>query len=317
MLMPQPYREEHDSYIARYLATGERRIIGIGRVVTGLRKDGSTFPMELSVGELVAADRRLFTGFVGDLTERQQAEARLHELQSELLHVARLSDMGQMSSALAHELNQPLTAAGNYVKSGVRMLQNQPHEAIRKPLEALEKGVQQIQRAGEIIRGLRSFVTKAETTRRVEDLAKVIDEANALAMVGTRSLSVMLRVDLDPRARAAVIDRVQIQQVIVNLMRNAIEAMMESERRELSVSTAARADGFHEVRIADTGPGLPESVSSRLFQPFVTTKKSGMGVGLSICQSIIEAHGGRIWADSKAGSGTLFCFTVPATEGTA
>jgi two-component system, LuxR family, sensor kinase FixL len=143
---------------------------------------------------------------------------------------------------------------------------------------------------------------------------KVIEEANALAMVGTRSLGVILRLDLDPRARSAVIDRVQIQQVIVNLVRNAVEAMAESERRELSVSTLAGETGFHEVCVADTGPGLPESVSAQLFKPFVTTKDSGMGVGLSICQSIVEAHGGRIWAASNPGGGTQFRFTLPATE---
>jgi two-component system, LuxR family, sensor kinase FixL len=314
MLMPSPYREEHDSYLARYLATGERRIIGIGRVVTGQRKDGSTFPMELAVGEILVDGKRLFTGFVRDITERQDAEARLQELQSELAHVARLSEMGQMSSALAHELNQPLAAATTYLQAGQRLLQAAPAEGAAKALEALRKAGEQIQRASDIIRRLRGFAKKGEVERRNEDLTKVIEEANALAMVGTRNLGVTLRLDLDPRARTAMIDRVQIQQVIVNLVRNAIEAMAESERRELSISTIASESGFHEVCIADTGPGLPESISAQLFKAFVTTKESGMGVGLSICRSIIEAHGGRIWADPNQGGGTRFCFTLPAGQ---
>lgn len=311
MLMPSPYCEEHDSYLARYLSTGERRIIGIGRVVAGQRKDGSTFPMELAVGEILVDGRKLFTGFVRDITERQEAEARLQELQSELAHVARLSEMGQMSSALAHELNQPLTAATTYLQASQRLLQTASTEWAAKPLGALQKAGEQIQRASDIIRRLRGFAKKGEVERRAEELTKVIEEANALAMVGTRNLGVTLRLDLDPRARTAMIDRVQIQQVIVNLVRNAIEAMAQSDRRELSVSTLARAGGFHEVCIADTGPGLPESISAQLFKAFVTTKESGMGVGLSICRSIIEAHGGRIWADPNPGGGTRFCFTLP------
>jgi two-component system, LuxR family, sensor kinase FixL len=314
MLMPSPYREEHDSYLARYLATGERRIIGIGRVVTGQRRDGSTFPMELAVGEILVDGRRLFTGFIRDITERQEAEARLQELQSELVHVGRLSEMGQMSSTLAHELNQPLTAATAYLQASQRFLHAAPAEGVGKATETLRKASEQIQRASDIIRRLREFAKKGEVERRVEDLTKVIEEANALAMVGTRSFGVTLRLDFDPRARSAAIDRVQIQQVVVNLVRNAIEAMAREERRELSVSTVARNSGFHEVCVADTGPGLPQSVSAQLFKAFVTTKESGMGVGLSICRSIIEAHGGRIWADPNPGGGTRFCFTLPATE---
>ncbi len=313
-LMPSPYRDEHDGYLARYLATRERRIIGIGRVVTGQRKDGSTFPMELSVGEMFVEGRRLFTGFVRDITERQQAEARLHELQSELIHVARLSEMGQMSSALAHELNQPLGAALAYLQAGLRLLQADGAPPSAKPLDALRKAAEQVQRASDILRRLRDFARKGEAVRRIEDLPKVIEEANALAMVGTRSLGVTLRLDLDPGARAAVIDRVEIQQVLVNLLRNAIEAMADSPRRELGVSTAVRAGGFHEVRIADTGPGLAPAVAAQLFKPFVTTKAQGMGVGLSICRAIVEAHGGTISAEPNPGGGTCFRFTVPATK---
>jgi two-component system sensor kinase FixL len=311
MLMPSPHREGHDGYLARYLATGERRIIGIGRIVSGLRKDGSTFPMELAVGELFVDSRRLFTGFARDVTERQEAEARLQELQSELVHVARLSEMGQMSSALAHELNQPLSAASTYLQAGLRLMQTKPGAA---PLDALRKAGEQVQRATDILRHLRRFAKKGEVSRRVEDLAQVIEEANALAMVGTRSTGVTLRLNLDPRARSSVIDRVQIQQVVVNLMRNAIEAMAQSDRRELAVSTAPRDGDFHEVTVADTGPGLPAEVAAQLFKPFVTTKESGMGVGLSICRSIVESHGGKIWAEDNPGGGTRFRFTLPARE---
>jgi two-component system, LuxR family, sensor kinase FixL len=245
--------------------------------------------------------------------ERQQAEARQQALQSEMIHVARLSEMGQMSAALGHELNQPLAAASTYLEASLRMLPASPAGAEVKLADTLRKAGEQVQRAGEIMRRIRDFAKKGEVSRRVEDLAKVIEEANAVAMAGSRSLGIRLRLDLDPRARIAVIDRVQIQQVIVNLVRNAIEAMAGSERRELAVSTVAREDGFQEVRIVDTGPGLPAEVSAQLFEPFVTTKKNGIGIGLSICRSIVEAHGGEIWVAANPGGGTRFCFTVPAT----
>jgi two-component system sensor kinase FixL len=266
------------------------------------------------VGEMFVDGRRLFTGFVRDITERQAAEARLHELQAELIHVGRLSEMGQMSSALAHELNQPLGAALSYLQAGLRLLQAEPVAPGAKPLDTLRKAAEQVQRASEILRRLRDFGRKGEAVRRAEDLAKVIEEANALAMVGARSLGISLHLELDPAARVANIDRVQIQQVVVNLVRNAIEAMADAPRRELRVATAARDGDVHEVRIADSGPGLAAEVAARLFKPFVTTKAHGMGVGLSICRSIVEAHGGQIWAEPNPGGGTCFCFTIPVGE---
>lgn len=314
MLMPGPYREEHDGYLARYRETGKRHIIGIGRVVTGQRKDGTTFPMELAVGELFANGRRLFTGFVRDITERQQAEARLHELQAELVHVSRLSEMGQMSSALAHELNQPLTAASAYIQASQRMLRNLPEEVSAKSLDAMQKAGDQIKRTSEITRRLRDFAKKDDFLRRAEDLPKVIEEANALAMIGTKSSGVSLHLNLDSEARTVFIDRVQIQQVIVNLIRNAIEAMADEPRHEISISTNKGNGDFYEVVVADTGPGLPPTIAAQLFKPFVTTKASGMGVGLSICRSIIEAHGGEIGAEPNPGGGTRFHFTIPAKE---
>jgi len=306
MLMPSPYREEHDAYLTRYLTTGERRIIGIGRIVAGQRRDGSIFPMELSVGEVMLPGARLFTGFVRDLTERQQRERRLGELQSELVHVSRLSELGQMVSALAHEVNQPLTAMANYL-SGARRLFAAGNEA--GGLAAVERIAEQSERAQQIIQRLRDFVRKRETERRVENLAKTIEEASALALVGIGT-GVRLEIRVAEDAALALIDKVQIQQVLFNLMRNAVEAMAGAERRELTVSTSRARDKII-VSVADTGAGLPEEVRSRLFQPFVTTKPSGMGVGLSVCRTIVEAHGGELSAEHRMGGGTIFCFTLP------
>ena len=314
MLMPQPYRDRHDAYLDRYLQTGERRIIGIGRVVVGQRKDGSTFPMELAVGEMHVGSRRFFTGFIRDLTERQQTEARLQELQAELVHMSRLTAMGEMASALAHELNQPLSAIANYMKGSRRLLEETSDERGKILREAMDKAAEQALRAGDIIRRLRDFVARGESERRVEDVKKLIEEASALALVGAKDKGVRVRFEFAPGVDFVLADKVQIQQVLLNLMRNAIEAMEESERRELVISTAAAKEKMAEIRVADSGGGIAPEVSAQLFQPFVTTKRQGMGVGLSISRTIIEAHGGSIAAAPNPGGGTVFSFTLPAVS---
>ncbi|HTW28939.1 MAG TPA: PAS domain S-box protein [Acetobacteraceae bacterium] len=307
ILMPGPYRDEHNAYIGRYLATGQRRIIGIGRVVIGQRRDGSTFPLELAVGEVNLPGTRLFAGFIRDLTERQDREKRLAELQSQLIHVSRVSELGQMASALAHEVNQPLTAMINYLSGARRLFAAGNSE---QALQALERIAEQAERARMIIQRLRDLVRKGETERGVESLVKTIEAASALALAGVgHRLKLELRIADD--ATEAVIDKVQVQQVLLNLIRNAVEAMAHSQRRELVVSTR-RADDMVEIAVADSGPGLPPEVQARLFQPFVTTKPHGLGVGLSVCRTIVEAHGGALHAEAAADRGTVFRFTVPA-----
>ncbi|TJW07533.1 MAG: PAS domain S-box protein [Mesorhizobium sp.] len=314
LLMPSPYREEHDAYLHRYLTTGERRIIGLGRTVTGIRKDGSTFPMELAVGEMHPGTGRFFTGFCRDLTERHRVEARIQEQQQELLHMARFTALGEMASTLAHEINQPLTAITNYLKGSRRLLEKSTEENAPMLREAVEKAAEQALRAGEVIRHLRDFVARGESERQVERLPAVIEEASSLALVGAREIDVRVSYKLDPAAELVLTDRIQIQQVLLNLMRNAVEAMQGAPRRELYVVTVARDDGMAEVSVIDTGAGLAPEVSAQLFQPFVTTKKQGMGVGLSICRTIVESHGGRIWAEAMPAGGTAFRFTLRIIE---
>ena len=312
MLMPSPYREQHDRYLRRYLETGERRIIGIGRVVVGERKDGSTFPMELAVGEMSSGGKRFFTGFIRDLSERQQTESRLQELQSELVQISRLTAMGEMASALAHELNQPLSAIANYLKGCRRLLDKRSDDESRMVSEALDKAADQAMRAGDIIRRLRDFVARGETERRVERVSKLIDEASAIALVGAKERGIRVRYVLHPAAELVLADRVQIQQVLINLMRNAIEAMDGAERRELVISVTRAGGDMVAMSVSDTGPGFGSEARARLFQPFFTTKRQGMGVGLSISRTIVEAHGGEIHAENNPGGGADFRFTLPA-----
>jgi two-component system sensor kinase FixL len=314
MLMPQPYRDAHDEYLRRYERTGEKRIIGIGRVVVGERKDGGTFPIELSVGEMKTGDTTYYTGFIRDLTERQNTEARLQELQSELVHISRLTAMGEMASTLAHELNQPLAAISNYLKGSRRLLADRTDESAGLLRDALEKAGEQAIRAGQVIRRLRDFVSRGESERRIESVTKLVEEASALALVGVKEQEVRVIIDLDPKADQILADKVQIQQVLLNLIRNAIEAMANSPRRELRISSAPAANDMVALTVSDTGSGISPEVVPNLFNPFFTTKAHGMGVGLSICRTIVESHGGKISVEPNPGGGTIFSFTISGVK---
>jgi len=313
MLMPEPYRSRHDAFIERYLSTGERRIIGIDRVVVGLRKDGSTFPMKLTVGEMNSGGKIFFTGFVRDLTDRAETEARLQEIQAELARLARINELGEMASTLAHELNQPLAAIANYVQGSKRLLDRLDGPVAEQISGAMEETARQSLRAGQIIRHLREFVTHGETERHPEDIQNLVEEAAALALVGSRELGVRTLFNYNGIASTVQVDRVQIQQVLINLMRNAMEAMRESEVRELQVNIAGHGDGFIAVEVSDTGPGVSEEMATKLFQPFVSTKAGGMGIGLSISKRIIESHGGELTTRRNERGGATFQFTLPVT----
>ena len=314
ILMPSPDRERHDQYLVNYLTTGKRKIIGIGRVTTALHRDGNTFPIELAVGEAWSGGKRIFTGFIRDLTERQQTLLRLQDLQSELAHVGRVSEMGTLASSLAHELNQPLTAVSSFCESARDLLGDElDPETLAMIREAMDEAAKQAIRAGQIVRRLRDFMSHGETERRIESLQRLINEANALALVGSREHGIDVQLSLDPDADLVFVDRIQIQQVLVNLIRNAIDAMMDSPMRCLSIATSGR-DGLVELIIEDTGTGISEAIAPQLFQPFVTSKANGMGIGLSICRTIVEAHGGRIWCKPGRNGGTAFHFTIPSGE---
>lgn len=432
MLMPSPYQEEHDRYISSYRLTGHPKVIGSGREVSGRRKDGSVFPMYLSVGEGHRDGKSIFVGIIHDLTQQKRAEQerdqlaaivesshdviigkdldgvvtawnrgaeltygytaaemigrpiaslappdrkhevaeliqrvrrgeivsqydsqrvtkdgrildmsltlspirdgkgavvgvstiarkmtelrlaerRVRELTTEMLHISRLSAMGQLASSLAHELNQPLTAVVNYSEA-VRHMMTTAAPPLAKITDFLGKIAAQAERAGQIIRRLRGHVEKSEVERALESLASVVEEASSLATTGAKVDGIRITYELTPDLPHLRIDKIQIQQVVVNLVRNAIEALRGSARREVTIRTALAENGQQEVSVADTGPGLPAEIAENLFKPFTTTKKDGMGIGLSISQTIIDAHGGRIWAEPNPGGGTVFRFLLP------
>jgi len=314
LLMPTPYREGHDGYLRNYMTTGERRIIGIGRVVVGQRKDGSTFPMELSIGEMSVGDRRFFTGFARDLTERQEAQQRFQELQSELIHMSRFTALGEMASTLAHELNQPLTAAVSYLNGARRLLDQNETSGLPMVRDAVDRAAQQALRAGQIIRRLREFVARGEAELKIESLSRLIEDASALALVGAKEAGARVTFQLDPSIQLVLADKVQIQQVLLNLIRNALEAMLDCQQRNLTISTQRLDSETVVVAVSDTGPGIAAEIQDQLFQPFVTTKRHGMGVGLSISRTIMESHGGRIWVDPNPQGGTIFRLTLKTAD---
>ncbi len=321
MLMPSPYRAEHDGYIQRYKQTGEARIVGIGREVRGERKDGTTFPMWLSVGEGQLYGKRVFVGIVHDLSslyhERETYEARLLSLREELVHVARVSELGQVSAGIAHELNQPLAAMLNYSNVAKRLAASGDPAAIEKVQAVVAKVGEQAERAGQIIRRMRDFVEKRVGQRTVENIIAIAEDAIAISLTGAQPANFQMRLLPEADLPPVLVDRVQIQQVLVNLLRNAVEAMAQSPQRDLKLSIAKQGADKIEVSVTDTGSGISEAIADRLFTPFVTTKAHGMGIGLAISKSIIEAHEGEMTASPNPGGGTVFRFTLPAAPASA
>jgi signal transduction histidine kinase len=239
--------------------------------------------------------------------ERRERDRRFNEMQAVLAHLARVSEMGQIVSSLTHEVNQPLTAVGSYLYVIQRLAEKGSPEMIGP---AVQRAVEQADRATAIISRLRDFIAKRETDKQAEDLRKTIDGAVSLALVGMDSAGLSIEKNLDSRAAIAFMDRIQIEQVLFNLVRNAVEAMAGGARRSITIATTRAGPHTVQVSIADTGPGLPERVRAKLFEPFVTTKASGMGVGLSICRVIVESHGGTLQVADNPGGGTVFRFTL-------
>jgi two-component system sensor kinase FixL len=314
LLMPSPDREGHDRYMHTYMQTGAAKIIGIGRVTTARHRDGSTFPIKLAVGDLKLAGQRGFVAYIQDLSKARQRERELHTLQDELAHVARISSMGSLATSLAHELNQPLTAVANYAHSARDLLDDPSAENIELVREAMDECAAEALRAGQIVHRLRDFIKHGETERQVASLGRIIQEASALALINGDGQGVDFETELDPATDTVLVDPVQVQQVVLNLIRNALEAMHESRHKQLRVRTERAANGFAQVTVADSGPGLDRKVAERLFHPFNTSKSDGMGLGLSICHTIIQSHDGKIWVEESGLGGTAFHFTIPLAE---
>lgn len=379
ILMPPPYRDSHHSHLTRYQITGKPHIIGVRRQAFARRRDGTTFPIALTIGETKLHDRRLFIGFIRDLTRQREVQQHLDELQAELIHSARLNELGHLVAALAHEVAQPVSAIFNYSNALARLAAAEGADALAQAAQGIEDetartsqlardirrlaprqapappdgrrdlleeiasfadqiaealarygnllnrvlgsntpetiataaaGIaEQAERARLIVERIRTLARKGPMKAQVEDVRRIVEEVTAWAIDGIGSDQKLI-IDIAADIPHIFVDRIQIEQVLLNLIRNAVEAMADAERRELTIS-AKRSGRMVEIRVADTGPGLPEEIRAHLFEPFVTTKTSGMGIGLSVCRTIIDAHGGEISVHEADGGGTAFVFTVP------
>lgn len=324
VLMPEPYSSEHDGYLQRYLRTGIKRVIGIGREVHARRKSGEIFVAELAIGELKLGSRHIFTGFIRDASDRALAEARARDLQIRLERVARIQMLGELSAAIAHEINQPLAAISNFAQAAHRALGGDSPDlaAIAGQISAISE---QSLRAGEIVRRMRKLVERGRAEIRPEDINDIIQEAVRVGRMTTASFGPHVHLELSDDLPKVMADRIQIQQVLLNLMSNALEAVTD-DIHELTIETqlgaraqkillrAGVADKEVVISLHDTGPGIPDHVLERLFDPMVTTKAGGLGIGLAVCRTIVAAHGGRIWAENDS-DGAVFHFTLPtATE---
>ena len=322
ILMPEVIAENHDGYLRRYRETGRRGIIGIGREVLGQRKNGTAFPLDLSVAEWERAGETFFTGIMRDISARKSTESalrhseeKLRHLQKEFAHLARVNDLGEMAAAIAHEINQPLTAIVNYLNTGLLMtVDGYSEDGFAEVERMMREAAEQALRAGNIIRRLREFVGQGNGTRTIERFEQVVESAMSLALIDARSAGILVeRIPGAAGARVEV-DVVQIQQVLVNLLRNAVEALSgvpAEGLRRLSVSTSLSRDGYAEIAVADNGPGIAPEIARRLFEPFVTSKSNGMGMGLSVCRRLVEAHGGVIDVESVPGAGATFRVRLP------
>lgn len=309
VLMPDDAAGVHDSKVAHYLATAERTIMGSHRQVTGLRQDGTEFPINLGLSEVRIGTQSFFSGVVRDLTTIREAERRAEQLQAQLSQVWSLNSMGEMASVLAHELNQPLSAVANYLRAARTLIANMELED-DDLIDAVSRAGDQAVRAGEIIRTMRDLATRGGMQQRPESLSGIISEIDFMVGLLARDASVRVSYDLYEGDDTVLADRIQIQQLLVNLVRNAVEAVTKYPNRHVCITT--RMDGEHGfvTTVEDSGPGVDANVSDRLFAPLASTKPEGMGLGLSISTAIVENHKGRIWVEPSRLGGAAFCFVL-------
>ncbi|ESR26430.1 two-component system sensor histidine kinase NtrB [Lutibaculum baratangense] len=313
MIMPPEEANRHDQYLLNYYATGEKKIIGIGRRVRGAHRDGTVIPVELAVGEAMTPDGRQFIGIMRDLRAEVEADERANALQTELIRFARINAMDEMGAALAHELNQPLTAVMLYLQAVNRAAKKQVEKGSLAPeiTEILGKAVNEADRAGKIIQRMRRFIEKRETERQKVLLPDLVDETIEFAIVGARGHDVEIVRRHEDGLVPVEIDQVQIQQVLVNLMRNALEAVRVAVVKRILVETF-RDEQWEKVSVTDSGAGVPPELVPDLFRAFSSRTKGGVGLGLAISRTIAQSHGGDLTVDPGGGGrGATFTLALP------
>ena len=311
-LMPEYMRKLHEDGFRRYLSTGQQHMNWRGTELTGLRRNGQEFPVEVSFAELVTNGHRVFTGFIRDITERREAEEereRLRQVQADLARVTRMNTMGELTASLAHEIKQPIGAAVTNAEACLRFIVRHEPELVEAREAALEM-IKDARRAADIIEHVRSLFRKSSSPQEIVDVNEVIREMVVMLQKEANRCSVRMSTDLIDGLTSVMADRVQLQQALMNLMLNGIEAMRDTTGK-LSIQSQLEEDGEVLISVSDTGVGLPAENADQIFNAFFTTKSQGTGLGLAITRSIIESHGGRIWATANPGPGATFQFTLP------
>jgi two-component system, LuxR family, sensor kinase FixL len=308
-LAPGATRVKWDGVPVDVMRIWKRKYSGRAREGRGRHKDGSLFPIEYTMSEIPLDGQRLMVGFVRNLTQSREIEERMQRL-----HADRLNAMGGMATALAHEINQPLSAVITYLSAAQRSLKMPPELRPENVEDTLAKAAVQALRAAAILKHMRQFVSRGEPDKAVHHLHDLIAEACELTNAIAKAISAQVVLNLDAKDDRVLADRIQIQQVIVNLKRNAIEAMSGSTKRQLTISTSLTEDGMIRTDIVDTGPGFMEDGKKHLFEPFMSNKAHGMGVGLTISRSIVEAHYGELWGEPNPEGGAILSFTLPLAD---
>jgi two-component system sensor kinase FixL len=315
ILMGEPDRAQHAAHIERYRATGEARIIGIGREVYARRATGEMFPIALSVGEAKDATGRRFVGIVRDLSSQRAAEQRARSLEVRLAHVDRFNLMGEMTAGIAHEINQPLSAIATYAQAAARiMAREQPDMATLH--EICKKIDDQARRAGEVIENLRKFIRKQEIKTQSLDVNRVVRDVLNLIEADAHAEGIPIRIDATEGLPTVRADAIQLQQVLLNLTRNSVDAMRGGlgKDRGIIVATRRGSEGGVRITVTDHGHGVSRQLGDHIFHPFVTTKPDGLGVGLAISRTIIQSYKGSLtYADNPAG-GAIFSIELPAEK---
>ena len=317
MLMPSPHKEQHNSYLQHYQRTGRPKIIGYVREIEGKHKNGSLVPMDISVAEYKIDHKRYFTGIIRDVSERKRKEQLDKQHLDELAHVTRLGLMGEMASGIAHEVNQPLAAIATYCQVGLRNIQTDQPD-LKKLFETIQKTETQAIRAGRIIRRMREFISSNTRHMSTVNINKLVQDVIGLCQDDCKHFEIDVHFEPLEALPDVSVDEIQIEQVLLNLVKNSIDALsgIETKKlRRLTIQNYLNHDGQIEVRVKDNGPGIDNKDQTEIFKPFYTTKKSGMGMGLSISRSIIEAHEGVLRFNSKSDKGTTFYFTLPVLGG--
>lgn len=311
MLMPEPYRSEHDGYLENYQRTGEARIIGIGREAVGQRKDGSCFPMELSVGEVKIGGQPVYLGLVRDISKRRQSELEAQEMRERLAHVSRIGMLGEMATGLAHELNQPLTAISSYANASRNLLKRNEASARDELTDTLDKISSQAIRAAEIIHRLRRWIKRDEGRREVIEPAQLIRELLRFAELELRDFGLHIALDMAADLPCIMGDPVQIQQVLLNLVRNAADSVREVGGQDAIRISAEKTGGKLRIVVSDKGAGISTEAMEHIFEPFYTTKSEGLGMGLALSTSIVEAHEGKLRCENNPDGGASFILEFP------